>query len=105
MVEGNCRLAETTDTANTQVVAAARPFSRVLAHNIDALIASRRAEDQRKGPQERISDAITRFTGSLHFVYIHAANVRGLDHLETGVGPVPSDIRPELRRSGDGCVG
>jgi len=54
-------------------VAAARPFSRVLAHNIDALIASRRAEDQRKGPQERISDAITRFTGSLHFVYIHAA--------------------------------
>ena len=73
MVEGNCSLAETTDTAHTRAVAAARPFSRVLARNIDALVASRRAEDRRKGPQERISDAITRFTGSLHFVYIHAA--------------------------------
>jgi len=73
MIEGNRSLAETTDTAHTRAVAAARPFSRVLSHNIDALVASRRAEDQRKGPQERISDAITRFTGSLHFVYIHAA--------------------------------
>src|SRR3977135_3099727 len=77
MVEGSCSLAETTDTANTQAVAATRPFSRVLAHNIDALVASRRAEDRRKGLQERISDAITRFTGSLHFVYIHAAMFGG----------------------------
>ena len=49
------------------------PFSRVLARNIDALVDSRRAEERHKGPQERISDAITRFTGSLRFVYIHAA--------------------------------
>jgi uncharacterized membrane protein len=47
-------------------------FSRVLARNIDGLIAARRADERRKSGQERISDAITRFTGSLRFVYIHA---------------------------------
>jgi uncharacterized membrane protein len=73
IVEGKCCLTETTDTAHKQTVAAGRPFSRVLAHNIDALMASRRAEERRKAPQERVSDAITRFTGSLRFVYIHAA--------------------------------
>jgi len=53
--------------------AARHPFSRVLARNIDALLESRREEERRKRTQERISDAITRFTGSLRFVYIHAA--------------------------------
>jgi uncharacterized membrane protein len=47
-------------------------FSRVLARNIDGLIAARRADERRKSGQERISDTITRFTGSLRFVYIHA---------------------------------
>lgn len=32
----------------------------------------RREDAQRRSPDERISDAITRFTGSLRFVYIHA---------------------------------
>lgn len=50
-----------------------RPFSRVLARNIDALVNSRRAAERRKSMQDRISDTITRFTGSLRFVYIHAA--------------------------------
>ena len=50
-----------------------RPFSRVLARNIDALLESRRAQERRKSTQNRISDAITHFTGSLRFVYIHAA--------------------------------
>src|SRR5919202_377857 len=50
-----------------------RPFNRVLARNIDGLMASRRAEERHKSAHDRISDAITRFTGSLRFVYIHAA--------------------------------
>jgi uncharacterized membrane protein len=49
------------------------PFSRVLARNIDAIVARSRADDARRSAQDRISDAITRFTGSLTFVYIHAA--------------------------------
>jgi uncharacterized membrane protein len=47
-------------------------FSRVLARNIDGLLAMRREEESRRSSQDRISDAITRFTGSLRFVYIHA---------------------------------
>jgi uncharacterized membrane protein len=47
-------------------------FSRVLARNIDGLLAMRREEERQRSSQDRISDAITRFTGSLRFVYIHA---------------------------------
>ena len=42
-------------------------FSRVLSRNIDGLIAMRQEEERRRSTQERISDAITRFTGSLRF--------------------------------------
>jgi uncharacterized membrane protein len=48
-------------------------FSRVLARNIEGLLAIRREEERARSAQERLSDAITRFTGSLRFVYIHAA--------------------------------
>src|SRR5437868_15140326 len=47
-------------------------FSRVLTRNIDGLVATRREEERQRTTQERMSDAITRFTGSLRFVYIHA---------------------------------
>ena len=47
-------------------------FSRVLARNIDGLLATRREAERRRSTQARISDAITHFTGSLRFVYIHA---------------------------------
>jgi uncharacterized membrane protein len=53
--------------------AAERPFSRVLARNIEALVELRKRAERRKGPQERVADAITRFTGSMPFVYLHAA--------------------------------
>ncbi|MCA1646079.1 MAG: DUF1003 domain-containing protein [Chloroflexi bacterium] len=44
----------------------------MLARNIAGLTASRQQQERRKSRQERISDAITRFTGSMRFVYIHA---------------------------------
>lgn len=47
-------------------------FSRVLSRNIEGLLEARRDSERRKRSGERISDAITRFTGSLRFVYIHA---------------------------------
>src|ERR1700716_413263 len=47
-------------------------FSRVVARNIDGLVATRREEERQRTTQERMSDAITRFTGSMRFVYIHA---------------------------------
>lgn len=50
----------------------AAQFSHVLARNISTLIEMRRRTERRKGWQERVADAVTRFTGSLPFVYIHA---------------------------------
>jgi len=46
-------------------------FSRVLARNIDGILQARREAEGRKSVQERVSDRITRFTGSLRFVYLH----------------------------------
>jgi uncharacterized membrane protein len=43
----------------------------VVERNIRALLEHRREQEGNRSGQERIADAITRFTGSLRFVYIH----------------------------------
>ena len=43
----------------------------VVDRNIAALLARKQADEMAKGLPERIADAITRFTGSMRFVYIH----------------------------------
>ena len=43
----------------------------VVERNIEALLRRRREEEARKGLQDRIADRVTRFTGSMRFVYIH----------------------------------
>ena len=45
----------------------------VVERNIQALLARRQAEERDRSTQQRVADAITRFTGSLLFVYIHLA--------------------------------
>ena len=45
----------------------------VVERNIDALFRHRRVEEERRTRQEKIADGVTRFTGSLLFVYIHLA--------------------------------
>lgn len=47
------------------------PFARIVDRNITAILERRQQEDRRRGTQDRIADAVTRFTGSLTFVYIH----------------------------------
>ena len=47
------------------------PFARVVERNITALLQRRKDEDKRRRAQDRVADAITRFTGSMTFVYIH----------------------------------
>jgi len=44
----------------------------VVERNVRSLVARRQQVEQRKGFQQRFADAITRFTGSMRFVYIHA---------------------------------
>jgi uncharacterized membrane protein len=50
---------------------AERAMARVVGRNIQALLARRHEEEQRKRLQDRIADAITGFAGSMRFVYIH----------------------------------
>jgi uncharacterized membrane protein len=48
-------------------------LSPVLERNIRALQLRRQPEERRARLEERLADAITRFTGSMRFVYLHLA--------------------------------
>jgi uncharacterized membrane protein len=48
-------------------------LSPVLERNIRALQLRRQREEDKAPAQERVADAITRFTGSMQFVYLHLA--------------------------------
>ena len=45
----------------------------VVDRNIEALLARRQAQARERSSQERVANAITNFTGSMTFVYIHLA--------------------------------
>jgi uncharacterized membrane protein len=62
-------------------------LAHVVHRNIRALIEVRQQFEERKGRQERIADAITRFTGSMLFVYLHALWFGGWLVLNSGVVP------------------
>lgn len=47
-------------------------MAHVVERNIHALLARRHREESQQGRQQRVADAITRFTGSMPFVYLHA---------------------------------
>jgi uncharacterized membrane protein len=46
-------------------------MANIVVRNISALLERRKEDDKRKTKEDRIADAITRFTGSMLFVYIH----------------------------------
>lgn len=43
----------------------------VVERNIEALLSRRKQEERAKSLQDKIADAVSRFTGSMTFVYIH----------------------------------
>jgi uncharacterized membrane protein len=43
----------------------------IVERNISALLERRKRDDRKKSREERVADAITRFTGSMLFVYLH----------------------------------
>ena len=45
----------------------------VLERNIEALVSRRRREESAASKQQKLADAVTRFTGSMPFVYFHLA--------------------------------
>jgi uncharacterized membrane protein len=46
-------------------------MAKIVERNIQALLERRKQEEEKKTIEERIADAITKFTGSMLFVYIH----------------------------------
>ena len=54
------------------------PADRPRQHQQHPVVAAQQAHRAAKA-QLRIADAITAFAGSMHFVYIHAVAVRGVD--------------------------
>ena len=67
------KTAAATDTMPPPVTPHPSGLAPVVARNIEAILERRREEDRRKTLQERIADGITRFTGSMRFVYLHLA--------------------------------
>jgi uncharacterized membrane protein len=57
----------------TDKSAPAAEMSPVLERNIRALVDRRRREQSKATTQQRVADSITRFTGSMAFVYLHLA--------------------------------
>lgn len=64
-------------------------LARIVERNIAALLARRRLDESRKGVQDRVADSITRFTGSLRFVYIHLALFGAWIVVNLGWTPLP----------------
>jgi uncharacterized membrane protein len=57
-----------TDTLNDK---SEPDMARVVQRNILALVERKKREDKNKTREERLADAVTRFAGSMLFVYIH----------------------------------
>jgi uncharacterized membrane protein len=47
-------------------------MNEVLARNIRTLLEKRREEERKASVEQKVADSITRFTGSMRFVYLHA---------------------------------
>jgi uncharacterized membrane protein len=47
-------------------------MNEVIARNIQTLLDKRQSEERKAGLEQRVADAITRFSGSMPFVYLHA---------------------------------
>lgn len=48
-------------------------MARIVERNIEALLKRRKQEEKKSSAEERLADKVTRFTGSMLFVYIHLA--------------------------------
>src|SRR4051794_39864857 len=63
------------EVMNTSAQAKLQPstsaMTGIVERNIQALLQRRELDEQRLGWQERLADTITRFSGSMKFVYLH----------------------------------
>ena len=66
-------------------------FASVLERNIHVLREKRQAEEKKASLQDRVAEVITRFSGSMAFVYVHLVLVGGWVIINLGLIPF---IRP-----------
>jgi uncharacterized membrane protein len=71
--EGEASAGRDAPTGPTYPPPPPRGLSPVLERNIHALQLRRQREEKKATPEERLAEAITRFTGSMRFVYLHLA--------------------------------
>uniref|UniRef100_C6E1J6 DUF1003 domain-containing protein n=1 Tax=Geobacter sp. (strain M21) TaxID=443144 RepID=C6E1J6_GEOSM len=71
-------------------------MASVVNRNIAALLERRQAEERNKPLQERVADAITAFTGSMTFVYIHVVLFSGWILVNISWLPVLPPFDPSL---------
>ncbi|WP_445503968.1 DUF1003 domain-containing protein [Microvirga sp. G4-2] len=71
-------------------------FASVLERNIHVLRDKRQAEEDRAGLQDRIADTITRFSGSMLFVYLHLALVGAWTAINVGLVPGIAPFDPSF---------
>jgi uncharacterized membrane protein len=64
-----------------------KPVAEVVRRNIRTLVELRHEFDTRRGLQDRIADAITRFAGSMPFAYLHALLFGGWILINSGAVP------------------
>ena len=69
-------------------------FTSVLERNIDVLREKRQQEESRAGLQDRLAEAITRFSGSMVFVYLHLVLVGSWTFVNAGLIPGISPFDP-----------
>jgi uncharacterized membrane protein len=62
---------------------------RVIERNIEALLERQRREQIEGGVQERLATAVTRFMGSLYFIYLHLIAVIAWVFINAGWTPLP----------------
>lgn len=72
-----------------------KSFSDVIHQNVAALAELRAEQEKRRTTQDRVADDITRFTGSMTFVYLHLAIIGGWVIVNLGfLGVKPFDPYP-----------
>ncbi len=63
--------------------------NHVVERNIHALLSRQQQEDAQRGVQDKIADAITKFTGSMTFVFLHLLLFGGWVVVNLGWTPLP----------------
>ena len=88
MTKSNVEYRETVPQDSPSTPPAQPPgFTSVLERNIDALRRKRQQEEEKASLQDRIAEVITRFSGSMAFVYVHLVLVAGWVAANLGLVP------------------